>query len=528
MKNKKRFISILLIGLIALSSGISVSAAETEIADSSEAKTATADEAVHPSDHLKESIPSVSEYSSKKENTKETTANEEETEADEQESSIESINSELYADITPYIKHGDVNGDGEINADDVTVILKYISGNTDSINEDMISRSDINGDKTIDITDATMIQQYISGKISYFDLISRMDEMPLYLQYNEPWCNYPFGDGTIGNSGCGPTSIAMVASYLTGLEITPDNVAEFLSEDENGGRFGHYIPGAGMTHDVWELCAKHYGFIYKEKASGIDEAYQALQSGKVVICSQREGIFTSSGHFIVLSGLWDDGSIKINDPNDNNTNKNFKNIHFTKDAVAQSGVCYYVFDSYETLNAPKSEEEFVMLFNRYFSQRGYNKAAICGMLGNIYAECSMNSGSYFAEYIQDAGGAPGNSNGICQWYGANCDRFRRDCPDWNKSVMAQFKYLAETLDNNGNGSGNTKFYYGCAGCKDTLVGKVTEQNKKWIENNGKVTNTREGAKVAARAFMDLYERPNAMFDQSIRWIKAEQYWDMID
>ena len=202
MKNKKRFISILLIGLIALSSGISVSAAETEIADSSEAKTATADEAVHPSDHFKESIPSVAEYSSKKENTKETTANEEETEADEQESSIESINSELYADITPYIKHGDVNGDGEINADDVTVILKYISGNTDSINEDMICRSDINGDKTIDITDATMIQQYISGKISYFDLISRMDEMPLYLQYNEPWCNYPFGDGTIGNSGC--------------------------------------------------------------------------------------------------------------------------------------------------------------------------------------------------------------------------------------------------------------------------------------------------------------------------------------
>ena len=94
--------------------------------------------------------------------------------------------------------------------------------------------------------------------------------------------------------------------------------------------------------------------------------------------------------------------------------------------------------------------------------------------------------------------------------------------------MAQFKYLAKTLENDGSGTGKYQYYYGCSGCKDTLDGNITDKNKNWTENNGRVTNTKEGAKVAARAFMDLYERPNMSFDQSIRWFKAEQYWNMIE
>lgn len=538
MKTKKRLIATILIGLILASSSISATATETAVIDTADNKPATIDEISkfsdsNPTKSPTETIitatePPATEHTDEKADIEPTAPTENTENKTDTEKGTEANLSELYIDTTPYIKQGDVNGDGEINEDDVAVILRYLAGDTGSVDKDMILRGDINGDKVTDIIDASMIQQYILGNISYFDMISRMENMPLYLQYKEPWGSFPYGDGTIADSGCGPTSIAMTASYLTGSQITPENVAAYLSSTESGGRYGHYLPGIGMTHDVWELCARHYGFIYVTKANGIDEAYKALQNGQVVICSQSAGIFTSSGHFIVLSGLWSDGTIKVNDPNDNDTNKNYINTHFTKEAIAQSGICYYIFDSYDTQDAPQSEKEFVELFNVYFRRLGYSKAAICGMLGNIYAECSMSSAVYFADYIPDAGGAPGNSNGICQWYGDNCTRFRRDCPNWNTDVMAQFKYLAKTLENDGSGTGKYQYYYGCSGCKDTLDGNITDKNKNWTENNGRVTNTKEGAKVAARAFMDLYERPNMSFDQSIRWFKAEQYWNMIE
>lgn len=161
---------------------------------------------------------------------------------------------------------------------------------------------------------------------------------------------------------------------------------------------------------------------------------------------------------------------------------------------------------------PKSEQEFCQMFYRCFRQLGYSKATICGILGNIFAECSMQSYWYFAKYVPDAGGAAGNSGGICMWYGDNCSRFKRDCPNWNKSVIAQFQYLAGTLNNDGQGSYSTRYYYWCTGCKAAIQ---------------HVPNSKAGAMQAARAFMKYYERPNMGFDQSIRWIKAAEYWDTL-
>ena len=160
----------------------------------------------------------------------------------------------------------------------------------------------------------------------------------------------------------------------------------------------------------------------------------------------------------------------------------------------------------------QGERTVISALYPYFKQRGYSKAAICGILGNIYAECAMESYWYFAKYVPDAGGASGNSGGICMWYEGNCDRFKRDCPNWNTSLQAQVVYLAKTLDNDGTGSIGTKYYYGCTGCKAALQS---------------VPNTRNGAQLAAQRFMNYYERPNMGFDQSDRWIKAAQYWDAL-
>lgn len=43
-------------------------------------------------------------------------------------------------------------------------------------------------------------------------------QIPHYLQTD--YGNIPYGGGSIASSGCGPTSFAMIASYLTGTTIT--------------------------------------------------------------------------------------------------------------------------------------------------------------------------------------------------------------------------------------------------------------------------------------------------------------------
>ena len=51
-------------------------------------------------------------------------------------------------------------------------------------------------------------------------------EFPLYSQLDYP--NKRFGSGTVATSGCGITSLAMVASYLTGHAYYPDELAGYF------------------------------------------------------------------------------------------------------------------------------------------------------------------------------------------------------------------------------------------------------------------------------------------------------------
>lgn len=77
--------------------------------------------------------------------------------------------------------------------------------------------------------------------------------------------------------------------------------------------------------------------------------------------------------------------------------------------------------------------------------------------------------NYFAGYVPDAFGAVGNSGGICMWYGDNCTRFKRDCPNWGVDVTAQFEYLYQTLIKDGQEVTMTNITIGvqdvCQECK---------------------------------------------------------------
>lgn len=71
---------------------------------------------------------------------------------------------------------------------------------------------------------------------------------------------------------------------------------------------------------------------------------QALSEGCPVISSQRAGLFTSGGHFIVLRGVTANGKVLVNDPNDSDA-KNYINREFDMmSEIHATANAYWIFD----------------------------------------------------------------------------------------------------------------------------------------------------------------------------------------
>ncbi len=128
--------------------------------------------------------------------------------------------------------------------------------------------------------------------------------IPQYFQNDYPYTMY--GSGTIATSGCSIVSLAMVASYLTDHEYTPDELAHYF-----GGRAINNIARLEYGNKTLQLACK--------KAANWHVVYKALQEGQVaIVLMNHNSIFTNSQHFIVLAGINENGKIIVNDSNRDN------------------------------------------------------------------------------------------------------------------------------------------------------------------------------------------------------------------
>lgn len=128
--------------------------------------------------------------------------------------------------------------------------------------------------------------------------------------YQTDYGNVAYGSyGTIKSHGCGPTSLAMVLTYLLGEEIDPIQATQ---EAEAGG----YTSSAGTYHSYFGAMAEKYG-VECTQIDGVSTSQitDSLNDGKTLVMLMGPGHFTSSGHFIVVRGLDDDGKAIIADPN---------------------------------------------------------------------------------------------------------------------------------------------------------------------------------------------------------------------
>ena len=139
------------------------------------------------------------------------------------------------------------------------------------------------------------------GEYAGLTYYSQLDNRWRYNMYSS------VGDSsqTIGTSGCGPTSAAMVVSSIKG-NITPDQMADlYVNYGYRSANQGTYWSAFKWTADVFDI---EYSECYK-----LDDAVAKLKDNHYIIASCNQGVFTYGGHFIVLTGVEGD-YIKVYDP----------------------------------------------------------------------------------------------------------------------------------------------------------------------------------------------------------------------
>lgn len=133
----------------------------------------------------------------------------------------------------------------------------------------------------------------------------RFPEVPLYLQ-RDYWGTY-YGNYPVYTYGCGITTMAMLASYMTDEEWTVPELCAI---------YGSYCFETGTDYSLYDWAPSELGFYGIRRSTSWDEVQAALEGGAVAISIQRgPGYWTRRGHFILLQNMTEDGMVTVRDSN---------------------------------------------------------------------------------------------------------------------------------------------------------------------------------------------------------------------
>lgn len=137
----------------------------------------------------------------------------------------------------------------------------------------------------------------------------KCESVPLLMQWDQRWGYKIYGSNLGCLTACGPLCLSMAAIYVTGnTELTPDRIMDFAVEN------GYCIPGNGTSWTLISEGGEKLGMTVTELPLHKETIIQYLEDGWPIICIMGPGDFTTSGHYIVLTGVVG-GSFLINDPN---------------------------------------------------------------------------------------------------------------------------------------------------------------------------------------------------------------------
>ena len=175
-----------------------------------------------------------------------------------------------------------------------------------------------------------------------------------FLQWDQRWRDKLFtitnnSQQTIGKSGCGPTSASMVINYFADNSYSPAVCADWVV------RSGYRTVNSGSSYGMFKALAVKFGFTFLQTAY-FDEAkkFLATHSKSACVCSMTRGIWTKSGHYILMYKT-DGTNVYINDPNSTVANRQVNTVANLKSQCLQY-FCFAVAEDKPTTWAPKTEE----------------------------------------------------------------------------------------------------------------------------------------------------------------------------
>lgn len=129
-------------------------------------------------------------------------------------------------------------------------------------------------------------------------------------QIDSRWRYYPYtstgnSSQTIGSSGCGVASAAMIIDSIKGYIDIRTLADTFVAN-------GYRSPNNGTYWSAYRAIADEFDIDYAE-TSYLDKAIELLQSDYYIIASCGNGLFTTGGHYIVIYGI-EGNTLKIYDP----------------------------------------------------------------------------------------------------------------------------------------------------------------------------------------------------------------------
>lgn len=187
-----------------------------------------------------------------------------------------------------------------------------------------------------------------------------MDKPTSYLQTDPRWANVDYSakgeKTTIGKSGCGPTAMAMVLATWADKSVTPKSECTWALAH------GYKAPHQGTYYGYFAAAAKRYG-LYCRMLNGASiygnpnskyhaEAKAAVDQGDLVIACMGRGLWTSSGHFVLVWKI-DGNTIYINDPASTRTVRTQGDYSLFKQQVKY----YFVVKKPATIQRPEKEDD---------------------------------------------------------------------------------------------------------------------------------------------------------------------------
>lgn len=190
------------------------------------------------------------------------------------------------------------------------------------------------------VNEEAIVMQAAAGEVTFDDFLyedlahERYPEVPLYFQRD--YGNTMYGGYLLRTHGCGITSLAMLATYLTDTEWSPPTLCDI---------FGSYCGVHGTDVRLFWQAPSKLGYYFKEYVYTDDEAWQALEDGYLVVAKELAGYWTRGGHYIVLEKLTEDEQVVVRDSNIFNfgTLEGHKVDCFEWDTITPQAAVYFVF-----------------------------------------------------------------------------------------------------------------------------------------------------------------------------------------